>query len=130
MNLISKAVVNLWSIYKPMNFRGRYLITYASSPYKYVLISYYATPPRPSYAPVSQTIVIYLYYVGDYSIVVRRLITSYDYLEYKNILFTVVKLMFIQYYPTIHVSASLLTPLLIHITHYITHYSKTYCRVH
>ena len=29
MNLISKAVVNLWSIYKPMNFRGRYLITYA-----------------------------------------------------------------------------------------------------
>ena len=31
MNLISKAVVNLWSIYKPMNFRGRYLITYATS---------------------------------------------------------------------------------------------------
>ena len=30
MNLISKAVVNLWSIYKPMNFRGRYLITYAT----------------------------------------------------------------------------------------------------
>ena len=30
MNLISKALVNLWSIYKPINFRGRYLITYAT----------------------------------------------------------------------------------------------------
>ena len=37
MNLISKAVVNLWSIYKPMNFRGRYLITYAISLVSYVV---------------------------------------------------------------------------------------------